>query len=68
MFYENKKETFIKYLIFLMLIIIIFLLWIMVMKMDYNKTLYGNYEVNKTSSEEIIENKVEEEIVDEKKV
>ena len=38
------------------------------MKMDYNKTLYGNYEVNKTSIEEILENKVEEEIVDEKKV
>ena len=54
MFYENKKESFIKYLIFLMLIIIIFLLWIMVMKMDYtNQNIYGNYNVTKTTNEEL---------------
>ena len=63
MFYENKKESFIKYVIFLMLIIIIFLLWIMVMKMDYkNPNIYGNYTVSKITNEdfsnEIKENKI----------
>lgn len=53
MFYENKKENFIKYIIFLMLIIIIFLLWIMVMKMDYtNQNIYGNYNTQKLGNDE----------------
>ena len=48
MFYENKKENFIKYVIFFLLIIIIFMLWIMVMKIDYtNQNIAGNYKTEK---------------------
>ena len=65
MYYENKKENFIKYIIFFMLIIIIFLLWIMVMKMDYpNQNIYGNYNSEKLAYENIINQTIEDDILD----
>ena len=53
MFYEEKKENFIKYIIFFLLIIIIFLLFIAVMKIDYtNRSVLGNYSAQKLSDED----------------
>ena len=74
MFYENKKENFIKYVIFFLLIIIIFMLWIMVMKIDYtNQNIAGNYKTEKLDrqtsendgkSSAEIENLEKEELID----
>ena len=55
MFYEEKRENFIKYIIFFLLIIIIFLLFIAVMKIDYtNRSVLGNYSAKKLSDEDDI--------------
>ena len=60
MFYEEKRENFIKYIIFFLLIIIIFLLFIAVMKIDYtNRSVLGNYSAQKLSDEDGISDIVE---------
>lgn len=51
MYYENKKDSFLKYVIFFMLIIIIFLLWIVVLNMSQNREMYGEYYAEKMINE-----------------
>ena len=59
MYYENKRESFFKYIIFFMFIIIIFLLWIVVLNVSSNRELYGKYYTEKITNDntnETIEN------------
>ena len=59
MYYENKRESFLKYIIFFMFIIIIFLLWIVVLNVSSNRELYGKYYTEKITNDntnETIEN------------